>query len=165
MKVTSFDRAMVATAAVLGALTTLEMTWPHALRRTARDDAASESVESVLRATPRLEVTRAYATAIDRPLFTVDRRPYQPPPDAAAQAAIAVAAPELNARLLAVVTVAAEKLILLQVGGGNAVRKLKTGETVDGWTVRRVEDASATLSDGRFEHTVALTSGPAATTR
>jgi hypothetical protein len=165
VKVTPFDRAMIATATVLGAMTALELGWPHALR-VARDGTAKERAEFAPVVAQRLEITRGYSAAVDRPLFTVDRRPYQVPPDAAAQAAAATApVPELNAHLLAVVTVAADKTILLRVGGGNVVRKLKTGETIDGWTVQRVEDARATLSHGRFERTVELTSGPATAAR
>jgi hypothetical protein len=139
----------LAAACVLG--TALEMLWPHPLRTAKAETTPGKSAE--VAPIPPLALTPDYVTAIEHPLFTVDRRPYEVPPSAQ-PAEAAPAAPELNAQLIAVVRVGEEQMILMRLG--QAVRKLRGGETIDGWTVQRIDARSATVSNGSVERTLDL---------
>jgi hypothetical protein len=147
---------MLALASLLAAGLTAEMLWPHPLEGARQ--AGSASADSARSAVQRLEPTKEYVLAIEQPLFTVDRRPYVPPPSAQTAVSTAQRPPEINAELFAVVTVAAERLVLLRLSGGQVIRKLRSGDGVDGWTVQRVDDASVTLVNGGFERTLEISS-------
>jgi hypothetical protein len=153
VKKPSFDQWMYGAAATCVLATAVEMLWPHPLRGASSDaDAAAASTN----APPQgpLALTTDYVVEIERPLFTVDRRPYVVPPNAQAATAAAPAAPELNAQLIAVVRAGGDQMVLLRFG--QAVRKLHSGETIDGWTVTKIDGSSVAVSNGSFQRTLDL---------
>lgn len=89
----------------------------------------------------------------ERPLFARNRRPFV----AAANAAPGNAA----TFLLAGVTIAGEKRVaLIQHGPPPSIARLSEGETIEGWTVRRIADDRVVLRNGAAEYTIPLYKAP-----
>ncbi len=153
----SKDHTMLAAASLLAAASAAEMLWPHPIE-VATQQTDSAPAQSARPEIHRLELTQEYALAIEQPLFTVDRHPYVPPPSTQPAASASQSAPDISAELFGVVTVAAERLVLLRMNGGQSVRKLRSGEAIDGWTVERVDEGSVTLVNGTFERRLEISS-------
>jgi hypothetical protein len=146
-----FDRIALVTAAMLVGAALVEGFWPHELvvvaRLTAGDDTASALAEPAAAPYPARSVLEELA---QRPLFTVDRRPYEAPPAAASTAPAAQPSPTIDAELVGVVKAADAQLILVRLRTAPTVHRLRIGGELEGWTVTSIGEATATLSsDGR----------------
>ncbi|QPC90771.1 hypothetical protein [Mesorhizobium sp. INR15] len=100
--------------------------------------------------------SNGFAETFERPLFTPTRRKFVPLPDVAPAVQVAsdpvplaqpivAAAPIVAPSLLGVSINGAGAKVLLKVAGGDSANWYGSGETVDGWTVSRVEKDAATL--------------------
>ena len=100
----------------------------------------------------------------ERPLFSEARRPYVPPPPPPAPRIAAPPPPAQPARipfdlgrykLVGVAQSEDYRGILIADARTSRTVRLRVGETLDGWTLRRVESREAALERG--EETVRLT--------
>lgn len=99
----------------------------------------------------------AYSEIIERPLFRQDRRPYIPPPP------ISVDRQENPRKILlsAVVISEDQRFVLVYTDANEKLKKLRPGQTFEGWTLERLEADSITLKkDARYKQ-VKLTVKPA----
>jgi hypothetical protein len=91
-----------------------------------------------------------------RPLFTVDRRPYQPPPSTQTAGPTGPPPPTIDAALLGIAKAADAQLILLRLGAAPTVHRLRMGGQIEGWTVTKIGEASAVLSNNGHTRELAL---------
>ena len=156
MGATRFDRiALIAAAALIGAAL-VEVLWPHALdgfeAATTRAD-PTEPVAPGAAPYPERSVLDAMA---QRPLFTVDRRPYQPPPSAQSAGPTGPPPPTIDAELVGIAKTADSQLILLRLRTAPAVHRLRIGEQIEGWSVTNIGQATAVLSNNGHERELSL---------
>lgn len=94
-----------------------------------------------------------YAAIIERPLFSEDRRPYEPE--------VAEAAPDRPAgpvntpvtkreeySLSAVIISGDKRIALIETRNGKKIHRLREGEDLDGWTLTEVQPARVSLNKG-----------------
>lgn len=96
--------------------------------------------------------TAQFVAMLERPLFTLTRRP-PPPPESAAKEA----PPPDNlstAKLLGVMAAGADGKAIVDVAG--KVRRIGVRESLEGWTLSRVDDRSVTFASGGQTRVLAL---------
>ena len=153
---TRLDRnALIAAAALLGAALA-EALWPHALDGPQVTPGREDAAAAVASSTAPYPEHSALAVMAQRPLFTVDRRPYQPPPSAQNTAPTGPPPPTIDAQLVGIAKAADAQLILLRVGGAPTVHRLRMGEQIEGWSVTSIGGATATLSNNGHERELSL---------
>ncbi|TPM16328.1 hypothetical protein [Mesorhizobium sp. B2-3-5] len=121
-------------------------------------------LQNVVAGEPTSVASTDFAETFERPLFTPTRRNFVPLPDQApppVQAAtapiappqpVAIIAPAAAPSLLGVSISSTSAKALLKIAGSNKANWYGSGETIDGWTVSRVEKDAATLErDGKSE--------------
>jgi hypothetical protein len=89
---------------------------------------------------PALDSAATFATIVERPLFSPNRRPaQQPPPQPAAPAAKAqqVAPPALSATLVGVFISPEVSSAIVRLANGKTA-SVSEGDMVDGWVLKRV---------------------------
>lgn len=93
---------------------------------------------------------------LERPLFSITRRPPPPPPPP--KAAEAPPPDTLStARLLGLYAGQGEGGVILHVGGKN--RRVRMREHVEGWTLTSIDQRSATFTSGGTQRTLPLLKG------
>jgi hypothetical protein len=142
-------RYLVALAVVLLAGIALEMLWPHPLDVPTPGVSVAAGASGESAATPdgmALRTAAEYAEIGARPLFSADRKPYQPP----LQAAVAelAAAPAMDFSLSGIVTTATARMALIRVGDSGPLVKLAVGESHEGWLLVAADGKTATLRNG-----------------
>jgi general secretion pathway protein N len=142
------ERALAAGAAVAIAAIVLEMLWPHGLEAPSpRESAAPATADAATPlASPALRAALDYAEIGARPLFSADRKAYEPP----AQGTVteADAAPSAQFSLSGIVTTATARIALIKVGDSGQVVKLAVGEAHEGWSLVSADGQTATLRNG-----------------
>src|SRR6185312_9714071 len=145
----NFRLALFGCSALAGAALLTELALPF----------ISTSSESIERARARDETLLArkadsfVVEILKRPLFTDGR---QPPSVAVASAE----PPQLQGRLAGVVLQANSREALFARPGGKPV-SVKEGDTIDGWTVSKIEEDQVTLTSAFGEQVVKPTNGAA----
>lgn len=100
--------------------------------------------------------TGAIMALLERPLFSITRRPPPPPPPP--KAADAPPPDTLStARLIGLYAGPDQSGIILHIGGKN--RRLRIREQVEGWTLSAIDQRSATFSSGSSQRTLPLLKG------
>jgi hypothetical protein len=160
------DRWLLGLAvAALGAMT-VELSWRYPIDvLVERTDARADIGAPIVYQTSVNTSSNAYLALAERPLFTVNRRPYEPPRETLAEVARPQAPPpppRVEFVLNAVITAPATRIAFLKVDGSPELRKLALGESHDGWTLVDVRPASVVLESGGRMMTVELErrSGP-----
>lgn len=100
--------------------------------------------------------TSAFMAILERPLFTITRRPPPPPPPPKA----AEAAPPDNlstARLTGLYAGPGEGGVILNIGGRD--RRVRIREQIEGWTLSAIDQQSATFHSGSSQRTLPLLKG------
>lgn len=151
------DRCLVGIAAVFAAVLVLEMLWPHPLR--VAYEPRNTDAEPIPASGPPepLSPIGAYRVLAERPLFTVNRQPYEPPPEPREQTprpAPRVAPPTFE--LSAVITTPSAQIALLRSDRSPSPVKLETGQDIDGWTVAEIRSDGVVLRNGARALTVKL---------
>lgn len=145
--VSSFPLAPTVTAAPPNAQP-LEFTERPEPPRTPRDDAVDEIAA--------------------RPLFSADRRPYEPPPEPV-QEVVPTAIPSVPLELAGIFVSEADKAALVLVSdNGNPPAWLREGQSIEGWRVATIEQDRVLLRQGEQERELRLREdkeGPALATR
>jgi hypothetical protein len=130
-------------------------TMPIKQRRTAADLPATPQLGEVLDFS-ELSPVQAYS----RPLFSKDRRPWQPPPPDPTEQ---VAAPVEQVAPVEIVEPPQAKLVGVSASGGTDLKALMqlsvapepewyiVGDDLDGWTVRRISAQSVVVARGEQE--------------
>lgn len=157
--VSRFDRLALSVSAILLVATAVEVGWPHAL--VLHDGALAESEPATAHGA---SATFAYPARgvlegmTQRPLFTTDRRPYQPPQSETQLGPTSPPPPTIQAELVGIARAADSRLILLRLGGASTVHRLRLGGQIEGWTVTSIEAATATLTSNGHERQLSLVS-------
>lgn len=100
--------------------------------------------------------TGAFMALLERPLFTITRRPPPPPPPP--QSAEAPPPDTLGtARLTGLYTGQGEGGIILNIGGKD--RRVRVREQIEGWTLSAVDERGATFVSGSSQRTLPLLKG------
>jgi len=148
---------MMITAVALAVLV-LELFWRHPIDLRV-ERVPTSSTSPATRATRSLQPLSAFQGVTDRPLFTPDRKPYEPPvespPVRRAPPPVPVA-PTLRFTLSAVITTPSAQIALLKNEGSSQVQKLAVGESYDGWTLVEVRPDSVVLRNGEIVRTIEL---------
>jgi len=100
--------------------------------------------------------TSTFMAMLERPLFTITRRPPPPPPPPKP----AEAPPPDNlstARLTGLYTGQGEGGIILNIGGKD--RRVRIREQIEGWTLSAIDQRSATFTSGSNQRTLPLLKG------
>ncbi|CAM5781024.1 hypothetical protein ACFOHU_13565 [Ottowia pentelensis] len=106
---------------------------------------------------PNPLATGAYPVVLDRPLFTVTRRPAAA---AAAAAPAAAPAPSAIEQLALQGVVAGPTLTGVMLQEGGQTRFVRVGERVDDWVLARVQDREAVFERGGRQHRIAFNPAP-----
>jgi hypothetical protein len=130
-----------------------ELFWPHPLDTpaAAADASPLQSVNTV----PWQPAARPeYQLIADRPIFTVDRRPFVPPPETPVE----VAAPPQSVQfaLSAIMSSSGKQVALLKTNTSNETIKLQLNESAEGWMLVEVRADSVVLRQGANTVTVEL---------
>ena len=99
---------------------------------------------------PVLDPVATFATIVERPLFSPNRRPAQPPPPQPAASASKIQQappPALSATLVGVFISPGTGSAIVRLANGKS-SSLSEGETVDGWVLRRVTPDLAQFTHG-----------------
>lgn len=96
---------------------------------------------------------REFAEITARPLFSEDRRPYQPPVEVAPEAAPVAAAP---LELVGVLLTERRRAALIQPVGGNDPNWVREGERAEGWEIETIEQDRVHLRSGERAEVVEL---------
>lgn len=145
------DGVLLGVAVLCGSTMSIELLWPHTLDAPAGkvSDAGSESAEPGVRDDDETPSSRSYDSITARPLFTLDRRPYQPPIDEPPQEAKPEPPPpRIEFALSAVVTTGERRIALLKPKKASETVKLSVGETHEGWTLTDVLADGVVLTNG-----------------
>jgi hypothetical protein len=155
------DKTLLAVAFLSGVVISFELIWPHPLEATnlANEAGMATPAKFVL---ARLESgdAQGLGSIVERPLFTMDRRPYEMPiplseprvePDPPAK-------PTADFTLSAIVMMSDRRMVLLNTGRTKEVVKLTPGDAYQGWTLTNVENGSGTFLNGT--ETITLTLQP-----
>ena len=100
--------------------------------------------------------TGAFMAILERPLFTITRRPPPPPPP---PKAVEAPPPDTlsTARLTGLYTGPGAGGIILNIGGKD--RRVRIREQIEGWTLSAIDQQSATFSSGSSQRTLPLLKG------
>ena len=96
---------------------------------------------------------------VDRPLFSPDRRPPEPPAGAEQVPEAAVAAstsPAPTLTLSAVIIEPGSRLALLKAASSVTLVRKREGESLEGWTVTEIRPDGVTLTRGENRHELVL---------
>ena len=153
---TRLDHIALIAATALSGAALAEVLWPHALDGVQEPPGHEDAANLVAPSVAPYPERSVLAVMAQRPLFTIDRRPYQPPPSAQSAAPTGPPPPTLDAQLVGIAKAADAHLILLRVGAAPTVHRLRMGEQIDGWSVTSIGEASATLSNNGHERELSL---------
>jgi hypothetical protein len=153
------DIAACTVAAMAMLCTLFELVWPHPFE--AKGNGATAVAMEAAPTTPEPERERPDPRAIaERPLFTVDRKPYQVPVSVPDNAALLARQeprePEVSFELRAVIRTSSANIALLLVSGETTPTRLRPGDQIAGWTLREVENESVRLERNGREMRVVL---------
>lgn len=90
---------------------------------------------------------------LERPLFTITRRPAPPPKAAEAPPPDTLS----TARLMGLYAGQGQGGVILHIGGKN--RRLRIQEQIEGWTLSAIDQRSATFTSGSTQRTLQLLKG------
>jgi hypothetical protein len=145
-RISRADRWLTRLVALCVVALVAELLWPHPLvtEPTATDrPVAQTAATQTWQPAPRPE----YQLIAERPLFTVDRRPFVPPaPETLAD--VAPVAPPVQFELSAIVTSAGTQVALLKIATSAESFKVRVNETVQGWMLVEVRADSVVLRQG-----------------
>ena len=161
------ERGALVLAAVAAIAAIVEFAWPRPLEATDfrspdRDPTAGTAVDSSAEnPAASQEMARDYDVIAQRPLFTVDRRPYRIP---VAEPVVTPPVrrpapkpePDVSFQLTAVIRTPSTKIALLTVDGSGESHKLRPGETLEGWTLSEVDEKSVRMQRSGREMLVML---------
>ena len=99
--------------------------------------------------------TARFMSWLERPLFSITRRPPPPPPPPPPPAAEAPVDTLSTAKLHGIFSGGQTGGVILHIGGKN--RRVRLDESVDGWVLRSVQGRSATFSSPGQTRTLQLT--------
>ena len=108
--------------------------------------------EVTLRPTPPIA---AFDEIAARPLFNADRKPDPEPPPPETAKAVSALGDLSQYRVLGTVRGGTMQLALLSKSGG-AVLTVKPGDTFEGWTVDKIDDAGVSISGGERKEVLAI---------
>lgn len=148
-----FDHALAAMTALLAALTV----WPWLPQSAAYDAQAVPAKPPPAAAALGLPPLASFAAVVDRPLFTPSRRASAADKGMAGGATFAG-----RYRLLGLLTAGDQRRALL--AEGPRIIELKEGDTIEGWSISRIEQDRLVLSSGAGEAVLTLrqaAAGPA----
>lgn len=97
---------------------------------------------------------REFAEITARPLFSADRRPFEPPVEAGPEADAPVAAVPLE--LVGVVMTDQQRAALIQPVGSNDSSWVREGEQAEGWHIEKIEQDRVHLRSGESVEVVEL---------
>jgi hypothetical protein len=117
---------------------------------------AAVSATAALQPSARLPPLAELSAAAERPLFNPTRRRVLPPPVTAAPPAASNRAFRLP-QLLGVAGVGDRRLALIKVPDERDVRRLRVGDSYDGWAVGDIRGNSVVFRNGTEEREVTLT--------
>ena len=152
-RLTIFDGAAIAVAAVSACALLLELTWPHELAPPARSEEPAKPLEKEAHDVVPVGPLSDYLAISDRPLFTHDRRPFVIVAEAAP---VAPAGPRAEFELTAVIITSATQIALLRSNLTPTVQRVMVTQTIDGWTLTEIAPESVVLTRGAEAVTVAL---------
>jgi hypothetical protein len=152
------DKALVAISLLCISGMTAELLWPHPLELPdLQPDSTIKRPGTSIRGREPSKNERVIASIAERPLFTLDRRPYQIPIDPPQEEPPQVPPePRVEFGLSAIVTTAEYRIALLKPGKSTETVKLALGESHAGWTLTDVLADAVTLSKGQETITVTL---------
>jgi type II secretory pathway component PulC len=150
-KLSRVDHWLVASSALFVVTLLAELVWNHPLELVTQPTAALSA--GTADDDPASNIRRRamdYAAIAQRPLFTLDRRPYQPHVEVPAVESPRAAPPppRLRFTLSAIVTTPAAEIALLSVNDGPELHKLRQGEGLQGWTLAEVGRDAVVLRNG-----------------
>jgi hypothetical protein len=103
---------------------------------------------------PRAPGEDAVETIAARPLFSADRRPYEPPP-APVEEVVAAVKPSLPMELAGTFLTATDQAALILVAG-KSPEWLRTGQSIEGWKIGTIKEDRVLLLKGETERELQL---------
>ena len=113
----------------------------------AKQQRAAEATVATAREAPVLSGIETYDAIVQRPLFSVTRRPAAPNEQSAATNPAATGSAE-SLQLFAIVIADGRNIALIQSGLDRQAHRIAAGETINGWTLSDVQPQSVTLRKG-----------------
>lgn len=144
---TWIDQSLLGIAVLCLAVGGAELAWRHPLEVFVEPPSpVAETTDQVVSKSTHRSFAD-YSDVVARPLFTIDRRPYEvpvepSPPREPARPPV-VARPEFWLR--AVISTSEAQIALVAVGDAPEIHKLRLGDQVEGWTLAEVSRASIYL--------------------
>lgn len=149
---------MLAIAAISLLIMFVELSWPLGLEAPGAREPTLPSRPASTEAWRPAPLAH-YEALTARPLFTADRRPYEPPPEPPVP--VEPPGPRVELDVTAIVTSASARLALLRSNVSPDVRKLSVDQTIDGWTLVEIRTDEVVLRKGDEQIVVALQKNPA----
>jgi hypothetical protein len=153
------DKILLFAALLSGVVFSFEFIWPHPLERTIlANEAGTPTRAKAALAGFEPGIAQGLGSIAERPLFTMDRRPYELPIPLSEQSIEPdpPAKPTADFTLSAIVMTPARRMALLNSGTMEETVKLSSGDAYQGWTLTNVEKGSATFLNGTETITLAL---------
>ena len=159
-------RMLAALCVILAFAAVYQLARPHRLPQLEREAGRdAEDLSALLRETAgAMPPLAAFAEIIERPLFMENRRPYVAPAPVAVRApepAPAPVEPDITEQisLRATIIIGEKRIALVQDLAVGKQRRLKQGESFNGWTLTHVETDGISMQKGEETRQIALKKG------